>query len=151
MHYHIMINSGYRPSVFPDWYNGKTFRLLPEVVGVVLETSSLSCAMQDGLVVAKPDGEKTSRVLVNNNGGHRDMTGRQLADFLVTCKKKGDTVSVDEKVESNFLGKEIVTQLEKLFGQDGYAISSAHQPDASYLRTALPKLKGQGIERVFPR
>ncbi len=138
MHYHIARNPNYRSPGFPNWYVDKYFSVLPEVTAQELAKSTPRCAMRDGLIVVKPVGDRTLEVLVNNNGRRRDFTPRQLVDFLVTCQKKGDSVSIDETLVSTFIGETIETELVKIFGEDGYLLTSGRTPDEGYLSAVLP-------------
>ncbi len=138
MHYHITANPNYHGPGFPNWYTGRYFAVLPEVRGQELAASTLQCAMRGGLIVAKPAGDHTLDVLVNNNGRRREFTPRQLADFLATCMNKGDSVSIDDGLISTLIGKEIERRLVQIFGKDGYLSTSGRVPDPDYLRKVLP-------------
>ena len=139
MHYHIAKNPNYSSQAgVPDWNRDQYFAVLPEVIGQGLATSTFQCAAQYGRLVAKPSGDKTIEVLVNNNGKHREFTPRQLVDFLTTCGKKGDSVSIEDTLTSTYLGKAMEKELARIFGEDGYVITSARKPDQDYLKKVLP-------------
>lgn len=138
MHYHVAGNPNYGGAAFPDWYIGKYFSVLPEVTSEELASSTISCAIRNTVIAVKPVGDKTLEVLVNNNGRRSDFTPRQLVDFLKTCGKKGDSVSIDDTLISTFIGKAIETELVKVFGEDGYLLTSGRVPDEDYLRKVLP-------------
>ena len=141
MHYHIMKNEAFSPKRVPQWSYGPYFKVLPQVMGKELRTSTTDCTFRVGLLVAKLSdlGNKTEQVLVNNNGRARYFTGQQLASFLETCRKKGDSLSLDDMLSNDMLGSEIERRLSRLFGEDGYVLSSASVPDALYLRSLMPQ------------
>lgn len=138
MHYHIAANPNYHGTRFPDWYTGKYLAVLPEVTGQKLAASTLQCVMTGALVVAKPSGGNSLEVMVNNNGRRREFTPRQLVDFLTTCKKNGNSVSIEPALVSTLTGWEIERRLVQLFGKDGYLVTSGRAPDRDYLLKFLP-------------
>lgn len=142
------MNPDYRSPGLPDWYVDLYFAVLPEVTVQELAKSTLQCAMKDGLVVVKPVGDRTLEVLVNNNGRRREFTPRQLVDFLATCRNKGDSVSIDDNLASSFIGNEIEKELARIFGENGYLLSSARTPDEGYLRTVLPSQRAPAAQQL---
>lgn len=141
MHYHIAKNPSYPATAksFPDWYTAKLFAVLPEVTQQELAKSTAACIVEKGLVVPKPTGERTAETLVNNDGRRRSYTGRELADFLVTCKKRGHSVSIDSKVIGSPTGHALERELDRILGEDGYVIASGRVPDRNFLAGISPK------------
>ena len=66
---------------------------------------------------------------------------RQFVDFLTTCGKKGDSVSIDGAIGSAHIGEAIEGELVRIFGENGYVVTSARVPDIEYLRRVLPMWK----------
>lgn len=149
MHYHIANNPSYTATArgFPDWYTAKVFAVLPEVTQQELAKSTPACVVENGLVVSKPLGERTAETLVNNDGKRRIYTSRELTDFLVTCKKKGHSVSIDSKVIGTPVGHTLERELDRILGEDGYVITSGRIPDRNFLAGISPKQPGQVIQQ----
>lgn len=135
------MNPTYQGVRFPNWYTDKYFATMPEVTGEELASSTIPCAISGGLIVVKPVGDRTLEVLVNNNGKRREFTPRQLVDFLTTCKKKGDSVSIEAGLVSTLIREELERELKRIFGEDGYLLSSARTPEKDYLKSVLPEKK----------
>ena len=135
MHYHIAENPDFQGARNPQWCADRIFCVMPEVSRDELARSTPDCLYKYGLLVVKPSGDETVEALVNNNGKRREFTPRQLVDFLTTCSKKGDSVSIDGKVASSYIGGIIEDKLASLFGEDGYTIASARAPDSDYVRS----------------
>ena len=151
MHYHIAKNPDYcSRGGFPVWNVDRYFAVLPEVTGQELTTSTFQCAVENSLLVVKPVAGKATEVLVNNNGRRRDLTPRQLVDFLTTCGKKGDSVSIDDTVTSTYFGQAIEKELVRVFGEDGYLLTSGRIPDLDYLRKVLPAQASMALMQKAP-
>ncbi|MEK6853696.1 MAG: hypothetical protein AABX60_00015 [Nanoarchaeota archaeon] len=115
---------------------------MPEVTQQELAKSTPACVVEKGIVVSKPVGERTAETLVNNDGRRRIYTSRELTDFLVTCKKKGDSVSIDSELVGTASGHALDRELERVFGEDGYVVTSARTPDQNFLANIFPTQRG---------
>jgi len=132
MHYHITRNR----SVQGDYRYFNVYAVLPEVTEENLNRSSPECILRDGLFVIRQESGAPKQTLMDNNGRRRIYNLKGVLSLLETREKKGDSVSIDDRL-LGIAAFSVKQQLDRLFGEQGYTVCSGRKLEEDDLELFL--------------